>query len=119
MINSSTQANLQAWIISLSVAFLLPQRRLSFIVPENKRFFCNTTATLFRKVSRSYSLTLCPPTFTTPSLASYNLLINCINVVFEEPVPPIIPIVSPELIVKLILARAWRLALSEYLKFTF
>ena len=96
--DDSMWARGQAWAISSGVAFLSPQRRFSSIVPENRIFFCKTTATWFRSVLRSYSLTSLPPTFTTPSVVSYRREISWIKVDFEEPVPPIIPIVSPELI---------------------
>ena len=99
-INSSAWASLQAWAISSGVAFLSPQRRFSSIVPENRIFICKTTATWFRSVLRSYSLTSLPPTFTTPSVVSYRREINWIKVDLEEPVPPIIPTVSPDRILR-------------------
>ena len=46
-----------------------------------------------------------PPTLTLPSVTSYNLGISCTNVDFALPVPPIIPTVSPELILILIFSR--------------
>ena len=44
-IKPSACASLQAWRISSSVAFSLPQRRFSLMVPENSSFFCSTMAT--------------------------------------------------------------------------
>jgi len=76
---------------------------VTFTIPEKSVFFCNTIATESRKGSNAYSLTSLPPTFTEPFAASYNLGISCTNVVFAEPVEPIIPIVSPDLMCKLIL----------------
>ena len=52
-INSSAQARRQASSHSSRAASSLPQRRFSRIVPENSTFFCSTTATLSRSVSRS------------------------------------------------------------------
>ena len=46
----------------------------------------------------SYFLTSTPPTLTSPLVTSYNLGISWTNVDFALPVPPKIPIVSPEFI---------------------
>ena len=50
---ASACATVAACFTSSSLAFSLPQRKLSFIVPENKVFFCKTTATLLRRTSIS------------------------------------------------------------------
>ncbi len=52
-INSSAQASSQACLHSSRVASLLPQRRLSRMVPENSTLFCSTTATWFLSTSMS------------------------------------------------------------------
>ncbi len=49
----SACASWQAWRISSSVAFGLPQRRFSAMVPENSTFFCSTMATWSRRTSMS------------------------------------------------------------------
>ena len=51
--NPSACASWQAWRISSSVAFGLPQRRFSAMVPENSTFFCSTMATWSRRTSMS------------------------------------------------------------------
>ena len=55
--NSSTQAMRQASSISWSVAVSLPQRRLSFTVPENRVFFWSTMAMESLSPLREYSRT--------------------------------------------------------------
>ena len=67
---SCAEAALHAASISSSVASLSPQRRLSFIVPENSTLFCSTIATLSRSVFMRYSRTSCPPTLMLPESTS-------------------------------------------------
>lgn len=116
--NSSAQARRQASFISSSVALASPQRRFSAIVPEKSTFFCSTIATALRKVSMSYSRTSTPPTLTVPSVVSYSLDMSCTSVDLEEPVPPIMPIVSPERMCRSMSERAFLSAVAEYLKLT-
>ena len=85
---------------SSSVACSLPQRRLSNTVPLNNTFFCSTTATSLRNTSKSYSFTFLPPTSTVPSDTSYKRLIKLTRLDLPLPVPPIMPIVSPEAMLK-------------------
>src|SRR5699024_2012518 len=105
--NSSAQAALQASIHSSSVAWGLPQRRLSRIVPENRVFFCSTTETWFLNTSVSYLRTSTPPTQTEPSSTSYSRQIRLTRLLFPEPVPPMTPIVSPLLICRSISDNAF------------
>ena len=93
--NSSAQARRQASRHCSSVAFALPQRRLSITVPEKSTFFCSTTETASRRASRSYSRTSQPPTLTQPPVTSYRREMRFTRLDFDEPVPPMMPIVSP------------------------
>ena len=85
----------QASSISWSVASSRPQRRFSRMVPENRVFFCSTMAQPWRRASMVYSLTSCPPTDTTPSVASYSRGIRLTRVLLALPVPPRMPTVMP------------------------
>ena len=100
--NSSAQANLHAFLISSSGAFSLPHNKFSLIEPVKRTFFCKTTETASLSVFISYSFTFLSPIYIFPLVASYNLGIKDIRVLFELPVPPSIPIVSPDFIVKFI-----------------
>ena len=88
-------------------------------MPENRTFFCNTTATLSLKETRSYSLTSRPATFTEPSLTSYRREIRFTKLVLPEPVEPKIPINCPDFICKLSFSKVFLFAVSTYLKLTF
>ena len=88
------------------------------MVPENSTFFCSTTATWLRRVSRSYLRTSTPPTFTLPSVTSYRRGISWIRLDLEEPVPPRMPMTSPDLMCRSMSDRALRSAFLEYLKLT-
>ena len=116
--NSSAHASSQARCSSSSDAFASPQRRFSLIVPENSTFFCSTTATWLRSVSRSYCRTSTPPTRTLPSVTSYSRQMSCTRLVLEDPVPPMMPTVWPDLTWKSTSESALRFAAAEYLKLT-
>ena len=55
-----------------------------------------------------------PPTFTSPVLASYNLDIRFARLDLLLPVPPIMPIVSPDLMCKLMLSSTFLFDSSLY-----
>ena len=107
-----------AFMISLSSASLFPHCILLLIVPLNKKFFCKTIATLSLSGCKPYSLTLWPPTITSPSVVSYNLEIKLTNVDLPEPVEPIIPTNSPDLILMFKLVTEYLSASLLYLKET-
>ena len=90
----------------------------SAMVPENKTFFCKTMATESLRTVKSYSLTSLFPTLTLPSLTSYKRGISCTKLDLAEPVPPMIPIVSPDLICKSISSSTALSALAVYLNLT-
>ena len=82
------------------------------MVPENSTFFCSTMATLLRRVSILYSRTS-PPTRTQPRVTSYSRGISCTRVDFEEPVPPRMPTVCPDLMCRLMSLREKRFSSPE------
>ena len=74
-------------------------------MPEKSTFFCSTTDTCVRSASTSYARTSLPPTLTEPSVASYRREMSDTSVDFALPVPPMMPMVSPE--------RMWRFTSSS------
>ena len=116
--NSSAQAMRHASRISSSVAFSSPQRRFSRMLPENRVFFCSTMAQASRRCRMVYRRTSCPPTLTLPSVTSYSRGIRLTRVVFALPVPPRMPTVAPEGMVKLMSSRFQVCPSALYRKYT-
>ena len=79
--------------------------------PENSTFFCKTIETALRKASNLYSRTSLPPTLTEPDNTSYSLGMSCTSEVLEAPVPPMMPMVSP-LFMERLMSESARLSLS-------
>lgn len=101
-------AGLLAGVLDLGVGGVwVAQRRFSAIVPLNSSFFCNTMATLLRRVSRSYLRTSTPPMVTLPSVTSYRRGSSCTRLDLAEPVPPMMPMVSPDLMSRSMSSRAF------------
>lgn len=66
----------------------------------------------------SYSLTSLPPTCTLPSVTSYSLEMSWMSEDLDEPVPPMMPMVSPERMCRSMSVRTILSASLEYLKLT-
>ena len=107
-INSSAQASLQA-SQHLLVAWRpgCPSAGFPAMVPLNSTFFCSTMATLLRRVSRSYSRTSTPPTqHAALGRRRTDAGSAAPGWTWREPVPPMMPMVSPDLMSQVNVARA-------------
>ena len=92
---SSAWASASASHSSSSVASGFLHVRFERIVPVMSDARCGTMATVERSWSSGHSRTSRPSTLTLPDVASYRRGSSCTSVDLPDPVPPMMPRVSP------------------------